>query len=147
MRPYTRKKPTIKKGAIKRFIRFIFIVFLPIFTLLFLVFSLMGYVYFSSKTPDVSSMYHYKLQEPLHIYDKNKKLIFTYGSQRRTIIKYQKIPSMLIRSIMAAEDSRFFFHHGIDFKSIVRAVIGFIKTGRAQSGASTITMQVSKISF
>lgn len=48
---------------------------------------------------------------------------------------------------MAAEDSRFYEHHGVDIKGLARAAIELISTGSIQSGGSTITMQVAKNYF
>jgi penicillin-binding protein 1A len=48
---------------------------------------------------------------------------------------------------MAAEDSRFYEHFGIDIKGLARAAIELVSTGSIQSGGSTITMQVAKNYF
>ena len=48
---------------------------------------------------------------------------------------------------MAAEDSRFYEHFGVDIKGLARAAIELISTGEIQSGGSTITMQVAKNYF
>ncbi|EMP53884.1 penicillin-binding protein [Marinobacter santoriniensis NKSG1] len=48
---------------------------------------------------------------------------------------------------MAAEDSRFYEHFGIDIKGLARAAVQLVSTGEIQSGGSTITMQVAKNYF
>jgi penicillin-binding protein 1A len=48
---------------------------------------------------------------------------------------------------MAAEDSRFYEHFGVDIKGLARAAIELVSTGEIQSGGSTITMQVAKNYF
>jgi monofunctional glycosyltransferase len=50
------------------------------------------------------------------------------------------------RAVIAAEDQRFFEHHGIDFQSIERALDEH-ESGDDLRGASTITQQVAKNVF
>jgi penicillin-binding protein 1A len=46
-------------------------------------------------------------------------------------------------AVLAIEDARFYSHHGVDYKGLMRA--GIANLGRAKSqGASTITMQVAR---
>jgi len=51
----------------------------------------------------------------------------------------------LIKAILVKEDKNFFFHFGVDFTAIFRAIINNIFTKGKISGASTITMQVVRI--
>ncbi|WP_200882052.1 transglycosylase domain-containing protein, partial [Nitrincola sp. A-D6] len=53
----------------------------------------------------------------------------------------------LRHAILAAEDSRFYEHSGIDIKGLSRAAFELISSGEIQSGGSTITMQVAKNFF
>ncbi len=52
----------------------------------------------------------------------------------------------LPRSVVAAEDARFCFHHGIDWNS-VRNIIEDAQDGEVARGGSTITQQVAKNLF
>jgi penicillin-binding protein 1C len=51
---------------------------------------------------------------------------------------------VVLQAILAAEDSRFFAHDGVDRRSIARAVIDNLVPGRRRSGGSTITQQLVK---
>lgn len=62
------------------------------------------------------------------------------------VVELENVPPNLIHAMLAAEDKRFFEHHGIDFAALVRAVTGNVRHGRVTSGASTITQQLVKIS-
>ena len=55
------------------------------------------------------------------------------------------IPENLRDAVITYEDKNFYSHHGVDFLAIGRA---FVKnaSGNKRSGASTITMQVAKLS-
>jgi penicillin-binding protein 1C len=56
------------------------------------------------------------------------------------------VPPHVVAAILAAEDKRFFAHHGIDWLATGRALVAGITHGRIVSGASTITQQLVKIS-
>jgi penicillin-binding protein 1C len=58
----------------------------------------------------------------------------------------EEVPRHVIDSILAAEDKRFFRHHGIDWLATIRAAVTGLAHGRITSGASTITQQLVKIS-
>jgi penicillin-binding protein 1C len=57
-----------------------------------------------------------------------------------------EVPRHVIDAVLAAEDKRFFRHHGIDWLANVRAIVTGLSRGRIVSGASTITQQLVKIS-
>ncbi len=67
-------------------------------------------------------------------------------SSRVTPIVLGDIPADFIACTLAAEDKRFFQHHGIDFLATLRAGRDFLTNRRVVSGASTITQQLVKIS-
>ena len=48
------------------------------------------------------------------------------------------------RAILAAEDRRFYEHHGIDPLAVARAAIADVRALRVVSGASTLTMQLAR---
>lgn len=56
------------------------------------------------------------------------------------------ISEAAVRAVIAAEDQRFFDHHGIDFASL-HAAIDDYRAGDGLRGASTITQQVAKNVF
>jgi len=62
------------------------------------------------------------------------------GEQRRIPVTYQQIPLIVKQAFLAAEDERFFTHHGIDFPGVMRAVFVDLLSGDRTQGASTITM-------
>ena len=58
----------------------------------------------------------------------------------------EEVPPHVIAAVLAAEDKRFFSHHGIDWLATGRALVAGVIHGRIVSGASTITQQLVKIS-
>jgi penicillin-binding protein 1C len=51
----------------------------------------------------------------------------------------------VVRAMLAAEDSRFFAHPGVDPIAVVRAALSNLRHGRIVSGASTLTMQLARL--
>lgn len=66
------------------------------------------------------------------------------GKERRYLIPYDKMPDILIKSFISAEDDTFFEHGGVNFSSIIRASIANFRAGHVVQGGSTITQQVAK---
>jgi penicillin-binding protein 1A len=69
--------------------------------------------------------------------------VFEPGN-RRVWISLADIPEMVQRAFVAAEDRRFYAHHGVDERGIIRAFIGDLADPRRPQGGSTITQQVVK---
>lgn len=58
---------------------------------------------------------------------------------------FAEFPEKLVLATLAAEDSRFFSHNGIDFPGVARALRDAALRRRFVSGASTITQQTVKL--
>jgi len=65
---------------------------------------------------------------------------------QRDIVSRDEISPYLRRAVLAAEDDRFYLHHGFDFTEIGRALDREKRGGRLR-GASTITQQTAKNIF
>ena len=63
-----------------------------------------------------------------------------YRYENRIGVQYSDLSPTLINALVATEDVRFYDHTGVDFKSMLRAVL---KLGRA-GGGSTLTQQLAK---
>ncbi len=50
-----------------------------------------------------------------------------------------------LKMLFAFEDKRFYSHHGVDAKAILRAVVQMVRHARLVSGGSTLTMQVARL--
>jgi penicillin-binding protein 1C len=57
-----------------------------------------------------------------------------------------EVPQKFIQAITCFEDRRFFYHPGVDPLAVARALWLNLRSGRIVSGASTITMQVIRLS-
>ena len=85
------------------------------------------------------------------VYDSQGNEIATlHGGENRITVPLDQMPKHLLDAVVASEDIRFYEHHGVDLRSILRALVVDIRdTIRNRSvsfsqGASTITMQLVK---
>jgi penicillin-binding protein 1A len=67
-----------------------------------------------------------------------------HAGERRTLVPYEALSSALVDAFLAAEDADFFAHDGLDWPSIVRALVVNSSHAATRQGASTITQQVIK---
>lgn len=84
---------------------------------------------------------------PTRIYDRNGLLIAELYDEYREYTSISDIPDCVKQAFMAAEDSSFFMHTGIDLAGIARAIFVDIASGELRQGGSTITQQLAKQVF
>jgi penicillin-binding protein 1A len=99
------------------------------------------------RLPSLAPLINYHPDLPLRIYTEDGVLIGEYGEERRAPVKIEDVPVKLREAIMAAEDERFYQHHGIDFVGILRAAVSNLRSKGSLQGASTITMQIARNFF
>ena len=83
--------------------------------------------------------------ESTQIYDRTGKVLLydIYGEEKRIIVPFDKISDNLKHSVLASEDARFYSHHGVDVRSIIRSVLtNLTDIKNAFRGTSTITQQL-----
>ena len=105
------------------------------------------YLYLRPGLPSVEQLTDIQLQTPLRVFSADNRLIAEFGEKRRAPVTIEQIPTIQLHAFLAAEDSRFYEHIGVDFKGLLRAAVELVTTGSIQSGGSTITMQVAKNYF
>jgi membrane peptidoglycan carboxypeptidase len=70
-----------------------------------------------------------------------KTIITQFYEEYRKYIPLSQISPHMQKAIVASEDARFYQHHGVDVKGVVRAFVANQQAGSVSQGASTLTMQ------
>jgi penicillin-binding protein 1A len=97
--------------------------------------------------PSLEILTDYRPKIPLRVYTADGHLIGEFGEERRSVVRFDEVPEMMKRAILAAEDERFYQHRGVDALGIARAAVSNLLSGDRRQGASTITQQVAKNFF
>lgn len=81
------------------------------------------------------------------LYDREGREFGKIFIQNRQPVPYERLPEMLVKAVIAAEDNRFYSHDGVDYLGIFRAALTNYRQGRIAQGASTVTQQLARNSF
>lgn len=82
------------------------------------------------------------------VVDRNGRLLRAFTTSDgnwRLPLDPKEVDPHYLKMLFAFEDKRFYSHHGVDPKAVVRAVLQMVRHGRIVSGGSTLTMQVSRL--
>ncbi|RPJ86580.1 MAG: PBP1A family penicillin-binding protein [Acidobacteria bacterium] len=81
-----------------------------------------------------------------YVYADDGRVLGQFATEKRILVTYDQIPKHLKEAILAAEDSQFFRHSGIDFSRAFMTLFRDAVFGE-RKGFSTLTMQLSKLQF
>lgn len=116
-----------------------------------LIFATFGFFLFkkySENLPDYEQLKTYSPLITTRLYAADGSLVSEFSKEKRVFVPINIIPKHVINAFLAAEDSNFYKHSGIDpfaiFRTSVRNGISFLKGDQVVGGASTITQQVVK---
>jgi len=96
---------------------------------------------------DFSLLECYSTVQPSVILDCEGQEITRFALDKRTPVTYDKMPPILIKAFVAAEDHDFFKHSGISVRGIMRSALVNFYHRRVVQGASTISQQLVKLMF
>ena len=105
------------------------------------------YYMLSQGLPKITTLKDYRPPVITTVFSDDGRKIAEFYKERRIVVPLAEIPDMLIAAFIAAEDSRFYKHRGIDLLSIIRAFFKNLEAGSIVQGGSTITQQVTKSFF
>jgi len=118
------------------------------FLVLFFIYLIMvdiNFLWLFGKSPSLSSISNPNQSVASVIYSADGKPLGKYFRENRTPVEFDEISPLLIKTLIATEDERFYEHFGVDLKGVFAAVKDMTQ-GRAR-GASTITQQLVKNMF
>ncbi len=96
--------------------------------------------------PDISRMADYQPESSTRIFARNGTQLASVYKENRVWVPLSRVPVLVRDAFIANEDHNFYYHHGVDFESIVRAAFADLTHQRFQ-GASTITQQLARRLF
>lgn len=82
----------------------------------------------------------------LYAADNTTQLAAIYDENRRDLT-LAEISELVQKAMLAAEDQKFYEHNGVDVKGFARAFVANQRVGDVRQGASTITMQLVRMSL
>ena len=96
--------------------------------------------------PDIPSFEAYAQGVPKvsRILAANGTVVAEFFTERRTLSWPGRIPPLLEKAVLAAEDADFHEHEGLSYAGIARAMLVNLWKGQVSQGGSTITQQVVK---
>ena len=100
--------------------------------------------FLSLNLPDIRSMDDYHPLVATLVLDRHGRQIDAIYREYRIKVRQDQMAPLVRKAFIAAEDSRYFSHPGIDFWSILRAAINNLRSGHRSQGGSTITQQVTR---
>ena len=110
---------------------------------------LIVFIKISKELPNPQQFVVRQINQSTKIYDKTGKVLLyeIHGEEKRTVIPFDEIPEYVKQATLAAEDQGFYQHSAFDWRAVIRAMIVNIIRGKLVQGGSTITQQLSKITF
>lgn len=105
------------------------------------------FFYYSNQLPPLSELQKFDMKIGSEVYDINDRLIHVFAVERRHNTDIRKLPDHLINGVLAVEDRTFYRHWGVEFRSLLRALIVDLKRGGLAQGGSTITQQLARNMF
>ncbi|MDY5883524.1 MAG: PBP1A family penicillin-binding protein [Roseburia sp.] len=126
--------------------------------LMFLVIGALAYYYYGGYAQQIQKLHSeavqlvkdsteatFKSAQTSSVYDANGDLITKLrGSKDVYYVNSEDIPADVKAAIISIEDKKFYRHHGVDYKAIVRAFVAMVKNREVTQGGSTITMQLAR---
>ena len=107
-----------------------------------------GFIIFSMwDLPEIEMLEEYRPSITSRVYTDTNRMLAEFYLENRTPVELTDVPEMLTKALMAAEDSRFYQHHGLDVRGIARAMYRNLRAHRILEGGSTLTQQLAKVLF
>lgn len=96
--------------------------------------------------PDPDRLTDRKVAQSTKIYDRTGEhlLYEVFADQKRTLVSLDRVPKDLVNGVIDTEDTEFYQHKGIQWKSFIRAIFYGVFTSKRVGGTSTLTQQLVK---
>lgn len=134
---------TVPAFAIKWWQKGIFRFLQALFVIILIVIAIdLNFLWLFGQSPNILDLKEPEINIASELYAADSSSIGKYYIENRIPVKYEELSPLLINTLLAAEDIRFFNHHGIDLRATVAAIWSTAKGDKR--GGSTITQQLVK---
>lgn len=99
------------------------------------------------RIPRVNELANYRPDIVTEIRGADGSTVARFAIERRDLIDRPQIPDVMVKSLLATEDARFYEHGGIDIVRIGGAALRDLASRSLAQGASTITQQLARSVF
>lgn len=90
----------------------------------------------------------FKANQTSIVYASDGSVISTLKGEKDSYYVFiEEMPVDAVTAIVSIEDKKFFRHHGIDYRALLRAIKAMVQNGEVTQGGSTITMQLARNIF
>jgi penicillin-binding protein 1A len=122
--------------------------YLALFFATVMIGGFVGFILYSAwDLPEVQTLESYKPSITTRVYSDSNQLLAEFFVENRTPVVLADVPEALINALVATEDTRFYSHHGVDYRGIARALYRNVRSGKILEGGSTLTQQLAKVLF
>ncbi|WP_456275967.1 transglycosylase domain-containing protein [Bacillus sp. AK128] len=112
-----------------------------------IIIGLTGYIFILLAGNKVVDEQKLVMDSTTTLVDEQGSIISKLYIEDRDLVTIDEIPSHVQEAFISIEDARFYDHHGIDLKAILRALYKDLIAGSKVEGGSTITQQLAKNVF
>jgi penicillin-binding protein 1C len=108
------------------------------------------YQWLLADLPPVTAVELRAARPTTQLLDRSGKLLYEvldFDAGKQLDLDLSRIPAACVQATIATEDSRFFYHPGVDPLAIARATWQNLSSGGVSSGASTLTQQLARNMF
>ncbi|TGL57183.1 carboxypeptidase [Leptospira ognonensis] len=141
----SRIKKNVRKMSNSSLLRYLFLT-----TSIALFFFILVFAYFIAGVYEMRKEVPGLLAEltknvPTKILDRNGSVVSEIFQKRTSTLRLQDYSEEMVSILLNIEDQKFFYHSGIDYSAILRAMVKNIINLSYKQGASTITQQLARI--
>jgi penicillin-binding protein 1A len=102
---------------------------------------------YAADVPQIESLEEFQPNIITEVYTADGRVLGTFAIERRVVVDFKAIPPVYRNAVVAVEDAEFWKHLGINLWRIPVTAWDNLRSGRKAGGASTLTMQLSRLLF
>jgi penicillin-binding protein 1A len=106
-----------------------------------------AFLWIAAHLPPIQSLEVPKRPPAVQILGLNGRTLATRGDMGGAAVALKDLPPHLPQAFLAIEDRRFYKHHGVDIRGVMRAVVANLMRRNVAQGGSTLTQQLAKNLF